>query len=261
MEIKSKSSHFKKRLILILSIVVVACTIIVCVFIATGSDQRRLDSLLDTGNKYLSELDYEQAIVAYEAAIAIDSKCEEAYIGLADAYVAMGEFEKALEILNEGYELTASENIMAKIEAVNALLAQDSGQAGTGLEDHVMEWGDEGLEQGMREVTGITDRDIMLSDVWNLRELWLNGGSIKNIAALRELTNLEELDLYGNQISDITPLSGLTNLEELDLSYNQISDITPLSGLTNLYFLDLYGNTISDISPVSSLPNLANLKY
>lgn len=54
-------------------------------------------------NTYLSELEYEQAIVAYEAAIAIDLKYEETYLALADIYIEMGDYKKVLEVLEEGY--------------------------------------------------------------------------------------------------------------------------------------------------------------
>ena len=40
-----------------------------------------------------------------------------------------------------------------------------------GLEDHVMEWGDAGLERGMRRRTMIEEGDIMLSDVWEITDL------------------------------------------------------------------------------------------
>lgn len=42
------------------------------------------------------------------------------------------------------------------------------------LQDHVMDWGDENLEARVRVKTGITDREIMLSDVWEITELTLD---------------------------------------------------------------------------------------
>lgn len=44
----------------------------------------------------------------------------------------------------------------------------------SGLEDHVMNWKDENLAAAMSEYTGITDREIMLSDVYELKEIKLN---------------------------------------------------------------------------------------
>ena len=119
MEIKSRPFYFNKRIVLIASIVVIVCIVIVCVFIATGSDQRKLDSLLDMGDKYLSELDYEQAIVAYEAAIAIDPKCEEAYLALAEAHLQMGNYEAAVDVLGQGIGETNSAKLIARLEELS----------------------------------------------------------------------------------------------------------------------------------------------
>ena len=43
----------------------------------------------------------------------------------------------------------------------------------SGLKDHAMDWKDEALEAGMRKVTGITQGDIMLSDVFPMTSLTL----------------------------------------------------------------------------------------
>lgn len=125
--------------------------------------------------------------------------------------------------------------------------------------DHVMDWKNADLEKAMRDITGITDRDIMLSDVQGYMGFDLSYEGISDISVLSGLTNLKSLSLNGNHISDISALSGLTNLEWLDLSGNNISDISALSGLTNLEWLALDGNNISDISALSGLTNLKTL--
>ena len=45
-----------------------------------------LHSNLPRGNRYLSEMEYEQAIVAFAQALAIDPKSAEAYVGLIGTY-------------------------------------------------------------------------------------------------------------------------------------------------------------------------------
>lgn len=74
--------------------------------------------------RYLDELQYEQAIAEYEAAISIDPKNKDAYLGLAEVYVTMGDIEKALEVLEEGYEKTESVRIAARQEELAEELAQ-----------------------------------------------------------------------------------------------------------------------------------------
>lgn len=51
----------------------------------------------DFGMRYLSEGNYEEAILAFSAAIDIDGDRPEAYMGRAEAYIAIGEPDKALK--------------------------------------------------------------------------------------------------------------------------------------------------------------------
>ena len=140
-----------------------------------------------------------------------------------------------------------------------------------GLEDHVMDWQDENLEVAMREITGITDGDIMLSDVWEITELnlsvvnipeknsleeldilqnsMLDNIKIVDISALGELTNLQQLDLAFHNVNNIDALGGLINLQ----NDNQISDISALGELENLRYLYIQDNPISDYSPLDGL--------
>lgn len=55
----------------------------------------------DLGARYLSEGNYEAAILAFTAAIEIDPKQADAYIGLADAYAAQGDLGQARKVLED----------------------------------------------------------------------------------------------------------------------------------------------------------------
>ena len=148
----------------------------------------------------------------------------------------------------------------------------------SGLTDHPMDWKDAALEAKMREITGIRDEEILLSDVWALPILDLENADISDISALSELTQLRELYLGHNNISDTSPLRALNSLCSLELEYNTlsapdaldflkdtgniswldldhcgISDISPLSALQSLTSTALNGNMISDLTPLSDL--------
>ena len=56
----------------------------------------------DLGVKYLDDGNYQEAVVAFTAAIDIEAKHPEAYIGLADAYVGLGDTESAKKALEDG---------------------------------------------------------------------------------------------------------------------------------------------------------------
>lgn len=109
----------------------------------------------DLGVRYLEEGNYEEAIIAFTAAIEIDPRHPEAYIGrgdayfarddypsaesdyrtakdldsalvdaydrLADLYVQTGDLEQALSILHEGYEETGDQGLLNRIQALEKL--------------------------------------------------------------------------------------------------------------------------------------------
>lgn len=150
------------------------------------------------------------------------------------------------------------------------------------LTDHVMDWKDKALEAAMREVTGIADRDIMLSDVFRMTSLQLNGKGIEKVDALNELTNLQSLVLESNGITDISGLTDLKNITFLNLYKNRVSDIggiaymplvrdvrldynhvSDLSALANLKYIErlyVYMNRVTDISPLKNLISLKDLR-
>lgn len=76
-----------------------------------GFRMYRVNALLDLGFKYLSEENYEDALAAYEAVFEITEKNAESYLGAADAYIGLGEFDKAIEILEKGYDITGDSEI------------------------------------------------------------------------------------------------------------------------------------------------------
>lgn len=58
----------------------------------------------DLGVRYLSEGNYQEAIIAFEAAITIDPQQADGYIHLAEAYMHTNDFENATRIVNQGVE-------------------------------------------------------------------------------------------------------------------------------------------------------------
>lgn len=128
----------KKRLNLLPFVIIGIVTTVLLVIVVTGiavlgSPARRYDRQLSLGKKYLDELDYEKAIAAYKAAIEIDPKNPEAYGALAELYLATGDTEAALAILQEGYAATESKELEILISEVgnNAAAGGDSIPADT----------------------------------------------------------------------------------------------------------------------------------
>ena len=77
---------------------------------------------MDLGNRYLNSQDYEQAILAFEAAIDIDPRRPEAYVGLAQVYVEQERYRDAVDILQEGMEATGEDDtVKSELERVREL--------------------------------------------------------------------------------------------------------------------------------------------
>ncbi len=110
----------------------------------------------DLGVRYLSEGNYEEAILAFTAAIEIDPKWAPAYVGRGDAYVLSGEAERNLAAAKADYE-TAIE------------LDETSAEAYLGLADVYIRQGDyekalEILRKGLGK-TGDTSIEKKLGEV------------------------------------------------------------------------------------------------
>lgn len=76
-----------------------------------GTDTVRMYQQLSLGNHYLDEMEYEQAIAAFEEAIEIAPKNPDPYIALAEVYMEMGDYDKAIDVLMEGLDATESSKI------------------------------------------------------------------------------------------------------------------------------------------------------
>ena len=70
----------------------------------------------DLGMRYLNEGNYQEAIIAFEAAIEIDAKRPEAYLGAAEAYMGLGDYVSARKILEDGLANTENTEIRKKLD-------------------------------------------------------------------------------------------------------------------------------------------------
>lgn len=71
---------------------------------------------IDLGRIYLTELSYEKAVLEFTEAIEIEPLNPDAYLGLAETYVGMGDTEKAVEVLKDGYGKTGDERLRDMLE-------------------------------------------------------------------------------------------------------------------------------------------------
>jgi internalin A len=93
----------------------------------------------------------------------------------------------------------------------------------------------------------------------NLTNLDLDNNQITDISALSNLSNLRFLYLYQNRITDIGPLENLASLSIVSLRDNRISDISALVrnvGIGAGDDVSIDRNPLSDIARNTQIPAL-----
>lgn len=93
-----------------------------------ASTEAQWQEQYDLGVRYLSEGNYEEAVIAFTAAIEIDPKRPEAYNGAADAYIGLGNYEKAYDILAQGQAQCGElENFTRRMSNIDFLQSGETG--------------------------------------------------------------------------------------------------------------------------------------
>ena len=85
-------------------VISVLCVCLLSSCAQTSTNEPTWQEQYDLGIRYLSEGNYEEAIIAFTAAIEIDPRQPLAYVGRGDAYLGSGETEKNLTAAQVDYE-------------------------------------------------------------------------------------------------------------------------------------------------------------
>lgn len=125
----------QKRRIVGISIVVGVIALAAIFFIMSGSGNRKIKSHLSLGNKYLDDLDYEQAFAEYEAVLDLSPNDQTALKGIenvclryADSLlidtksITIERLENLYVILEDGYQLTENASIQDKVNQVKKVI-------------------------------------------------------------------------------------------------------------------------------------------
>ena len=103
----------KSKICIIIAMTVVAA--VACAVFVFGKDDSNVQSeKLLSALEYYEKCDYDNAIALYNAIISDDDTCAEAYLGLADAYWAKENTDKALQILEKGLDNTDNDESVLK---------------------------------------------------------------------------------------------------------------------------------------------------
>ena len=104
----------------------VICVLLMSLAACGKSPEEKWQEQYELGMKYVSEGNYEEAIIAFEAAIEIDPKSADTYLALADVYEAQGDTESLQAILEQGLEATGDVRFQERLDSLEeAALAEE----------------------------------------------------------------------------------------------------------------------------------------
>ena len=95
-----------------------------CVLIITATACQKPDvpltaaELLDLGEKYLLDLNYEQALVQFLKVIEVEPMNARAYLAAAEVYINIGDVDKAIAVLVQGASVVDDSGITARLEGL-----------------------------------------------------------------------------------------------------------------------------------------------
>lgn len=120
---------------------------------------------IDLGRIYLTELSYEKAVLEFTEAIEIEPLNADAYLGLAEAYVGIGDIPKAVEILEKGYDKTGDERLRDMLEELQPSEPEETIVMTTVAETVV------DIEETTAETTAnISHEDSLMDDIKKLHK-------------------------------------------------------------------------------------------
>ncbi len=92
----------------------------------------------------------------------------------------------------------------------------------------------------------ITDLNVIVDNLPNLRVLILADNKISDLTPLKKLQHLHYLELFINDITDISPLEANKELVDVNLCFNRITSIESLENLPKLERVWLVGTRVPD---------------
>lgn len=126
-------------------------------FTACASKAVNAADKIELGQKYLTELNYTEAVASFTEAIRLDPDNIQAYMGRAEAYLALGEYEKALEDYRfvsqktEEMPYTRAISYMGQAEVYEKIDKQDRALADYGLAKVLLTASDVGKAESVSE--------------------------------------------------------------------------------------------------------------
>lgn len=111
----------KKNVGILIIVAVVVIALIGCIFfMIANSKSNRIKKKLELAERYMDELEYEQALDLYMAVLDIEPANVDAYLGIVEVYIRQNDFDIALDYAKKGYEITGDERLKEKIDMIES---------------------------------------------------------------------------------------------------------------------------------------------
>ena len=160
-----------KIIVPIIVAVIAAFVAIVAITLPASVNEQDIVSMIETGQKYLSELNFSQAIAEFCKVIEIDPKNVDAYLGLANAYIGNDENDKAIEILEIGLAETGDirlQNLLDSILNTDLNSNEDvtiETEISETTKNEVVTYSEDDLLEYLKNKTGYDIVDYMYADM------------------------------------------------------------------------------------------------
>ncbi len=250
--------------------------------------------MLAGAQKYLTEMNYDQAIVEFENLIKIEPKNISAYLGAADAYLNLDRREEAVELLKSGVEATDNDNLKHALEGAEQSIiegyiaiaeayeaegfhelaeeilrrvynATDDEIIGKKLgiveasvinfrDDYVIEWKDAEFERLIREYLGKESGDVHYDDVKLIDNVTIFGEVIAKSDDERFYSYSYNEEMF--RLADGTEYGKTGKIKTLE----DLKHFTSLTSLTVTHQNELSIDALSDTGSIDCLNRLKSLK-
>ncbi len=164
------------------AVILALCVILIAVILIQvgGKSASPTEDKIATGEKYLSERKYEEALLCFNEAIELEPMNVRAYLGATDSYIHLERQAEAVELLNTGFELTQNENLTnvvtgIEVSDIDGYIALAEAYKAEGLEEKANELlqrvydetGDErlGVLLGLVEVVDVAKEETEIPEI------------------------------------------------------------------------------------------------
>jgi len=156
--------------------------------------------IISKAEVFFSNKEYEKAISEYEKAKQIKSKDAISYKKIAEAYLHLGEYEKAREEVLEGQEITGDDSIKDTLDLVNSFLYREQYDAlMTQAEEYILQEnykdGEKTYQEAIKLLPNESDAYIRLADIY------ISQG--KHDEAIRLLSSIINSNTDDQELTDV----------------------------------------------------------